>query len=95
MNWDEIDRRWGELLEIFRLRLPLGECIDFDNQGSVVTSNRPMAESIVAARMAKDGSRFQRYLIAASVTVTTRKVIHVGVGDRLRLGSGGSGHRDH
>jgi len=87
MTWEEIDSRWGDILQTFRAKLPLNEFVDFDDNGSAITSNRPMGESIVAARTEKS-DRFKHYLIAAGLLPPTipPRIIHAIVGERVRMG---------
>lgn len=93
MTWTEIESNWGDILAIFRAKLPLGEYIDFDDNGAAITTNRPMAESIVAARTERS-YRFQHYLVAAGLLPPTipPRILERTVGERLSLRGGGHGN---
>lgn len=92
MTWDEIDRDWGDLLNVFRQKLPFFELVDFDDYGAAITCNRPMGESIVIARQFRL-PRFEHYLVAAGLQTAKvgPRIINVIIGERVRLGSGGHG----
>lgn len=94
MTWTEIESNWGDILQTFRERLPLGEYIDFDDSGAAVSSNRPMGESIVAARTER-ADRFQHYMIAAGLMAPTipPRILERTVGERLSLRGGGHGKK--
>ena len=92
MTWNEIDAQWGDILDAFRAKLPFDQLVDFDDQGSAITSNRPMGESIIVARRHRM-EKFRHYLVAAGLEAPKigPRIIHVNIGERLRMGTGGRG----
>jgi hypothetical protein len=92
MTWEEIDKNWGDIFQVFQAKLPFHELVDFDDDGSAITCNRPMGESIIVARVHRL-PRFQHYLVAAGLETASvgPRIINVIIGERVRIGSGGRG----
>lgn len=98
--WDEINKTWGDLQNQLKEKLPVHEHLMFDNSGQLVSSERPMLESIVCDKIDRL-ERFFFYLFAADIIklpeATSQIVeipgkgreIYISSFSGLSLGSGG------
>ena len=90
IDWDKILADWGDIMKAARANAGMQAEVDFDAEGAIYTTNRPMIESMVCARTERH-ARIIYYLQMLGLQVKTGRVIQVGVGNRMPMGTGGKG----
>jgi hypothetical protein len=97
MLWPDVDKQWGEIIEILRANLKLNEDICLNRQGNFVPANRPMIEDIICAKSSRDDLLFS-YMRAAGIGCELGadrepREITVGTKHKILFGHGGRGEK--
>lgn len=82
-DWDKINSQWGEILAAARKNESMHQDLMFDDVGALVTSQRPMIESLIADRTIKS-HRVLFYLAMLGFHHAPGRILKVSVGDRVR-----------
>jgi hypothetical protein len=92
IDWDLVDTQWGDIMAKARKTEAFKSEVAFDDKGRIYTTERPMIESMICDKVAKnDRTRF--YLDMLGFKWREGRIIDVNIRDRMPLGSGGKGKR--
>lgn len=88
MGW--LESHWGEILEKARKHPQMHDCVDFDDDGNIITSGRPMIESMICAMRS---TKIDHYLRLLGYNARPPRVINAGVQQRMPMMTGGKGKK--
>lgn len=92
VDWDKVNTDWGDIMKAARANPEMQAPVDYDAEGRVFTTNRPMIEAMVCARQERH-SKIIYYLQLLGLHVSTGRVIQLGVGNKMPMGTGGKGKK--
>ena len=92
VDWDGIKTNWAEVMKRARAEPKMQECIDFDGEGRIITSNRPMIESLICARSERR-ARILYYLQMLGLHEAPGRIIELDAGNKMPFRSGGKGKK--
>jgi len=82
-DWDKINSQWGDILAAARKHPQMRAELMFDDVGAIVTTQRPMIESMIADRTDKS-HRILFYLAMLGFHSAPGRILKVGVGNKIK-----------
>jgi hypothetical protein len=92
VDWEKVNADWGDIMKAAREHPEMSAPVDYDAEGRVYTTNRPMIESMVCAKIEKH-AKIIYYLQLLGLHASKGRVIQLGVGNKMPMGTGGKGKK--
>jgi hypothetical protein len=92
LDWEKINEDWGAIMKMARTNEQMHQNLDYDDEGRVLTANRPMIESMICAK-AERKVKIQYYLQMLGYRARKGRIIEVSVGTKMPFRTGGRGKK--